>query len=870
MNAINKTIRSYDKTISQLPILFFMFVLASCPILGQQGPAKSLVQPKDYDMWHHLRNTQISGDGLWTSYKIDYEKAADTLFVLSYDGNTEYQFPNAHSAQFQPSKKTGYFAFKDDQKGIGVLNLSTGKTVWEMEAQRFDFDSTGNFLALYNPQQQEGYLKLWNLEKDQTTILKGIRDFKFDPLGKRALLISKDATETSIALLRLENMQQSVIIKTEKSEFLYPTWNESGDGLVFIESTQNSGQRLYYFEDKKTPMLRELDELDLRTLGSFAISKIPLSFSKDGERIFFWTHVPNNDSLKNEKDSVNVQVWKGTDQWIYTRQQVDWDFKHPDKLAAWWPKTKKIVQIGTSERPEVIFVGDEKYALTYNVLQYEPQYRQAPQSDFYITDLETGETSLFVKELETALGYLSIDPGGSYIAYFKDGDWWLYDIQKREHFNSTENLPFPLTYDYSPHTIAITPFGTMGWTTTGDFLVYDEFDVWKINLEGKSAMRLTDGREKGICYREYKGLYNGFRSLSDISRIKPKDFAKPIILSTEDSLFNKGFALLNPNSDVANYLNETGRISELRKAKFTDSVIYVKESSDAPPALWKKSGKEAKLLVQSNEQQHKFFIGKTELITYINDQGQKLHGILHYPDNFEMGKQYPMIVHVYEMIGYKFQKYQNPSDYNGTGYNYRNFTAAGYFVLEPDILIQKGNPGVSATDCVTKAVNAVLKKGSVNKEALGLIGQSFGGYETAFIISQTDMFAAAVVGAGVFDLTTTYHTINRDTGRAEHWHYENQQWQMGKSFYEAKELYKRNSPVEYAQNIKTPTLIWTGNKDYQVNWHQSEAMYLALRRLSVEVELLIYENEGHSLAVQKNQKDLTRRIQDWFNKYFKK
>ncbi len=867
---MKQNIKLNEQSISHLLILFFMFVLASCPILGQQGPAKSLLQPNDYDMWHHLRITQISGDGLWTSYKMDYEIEADTLFVLSYDGKTEYQFPNAHSGQFQPNKKTEFFAFKDDQKGIGVLNLSKGETVWEAEADRFEFDSQGNFLALYNPQSNEGFLKLWDLERDQTTELKGIQNFKFGPLGKRVVVISKDSTETTVSLLRLKDMLQSVIIKTKNSEFIYPTWNDTGDGLVFMESTPNSGQRLYYFEDKKTPMLRELDEIDLRTLESFAISKIPLSFSRDGERIFFWTHSPDNDSLNKEKDSVNVQVWKGTDKWIYPRQQVDWEFNHADKLAVWWPKTKKIVQIGTEERPEVILVGDEKYALTYNVLTYEPQFRQAPRTDFYITDLDTGETSLFAKELETALGYLSIDPNGKYIAYFLEGTWWLYDIENKKHLNSTGQTPNSFTYKFPPHTLDSTPYGNMGWTTKGEFLVYDEFDIWKIGAGTKNPKRLTNGRERDIRYREYKGLYNGFRSLSDISRDKPIDLAKPIILSTQDSLFIQGYALLEPGGKVKDLLNENGRITELRKAKFTDNYIYVKQKNDAPPSLWKKAGKDAKLLVQSNEQQHRFLTGKTELISYTIDQGQKLHGILHYPDNFEAGKQYPMIVYVYEMIGYKYQKYNNPSYYNGTGYNYRNFTASGYFVLEPDILIQKGNPGGSATDCVARAVNKVLEKGYIDKDAMGLIGHSFGGYESAFIISQTNIFAAAVVGSGIFDLTASYHNINKDTGRPEHWHYEDHQWQMGKSFYEGKELYKRNSPVEFAQNIKTPTLIWTGNKDYQVNWHQSEAMYLALRRLHVEVELRIYENESHSLAIQKNQKDLTKRIQDWFNKYLKK
>lgn len=247
-----------------------------------------------------------------------------------------------------------------------------------------------------------------------------------------------------------------------------------------------------------------------------------------------------------------------------------------------------------------------------------------------------------------------------------------------------------------------------------------------------------------------------------------------------------------------------------------------------------------------------------------------MHGLLHYPDDYTEGKQYPMIVHLYELFSNQYQNYSNPGIYNGDGFNYRNFTAKGYFVLEPDILIQEGNPGISATNCVVTAVNKVLDKGIINKDAIGVIGHSFGAYEAAFIISQTNLFSAAVVGAGVFDIVSSYHTIGQDYGRSKLYLYENQQWQIGKSFYEDREGYYNNSPMYHGANIKTPSLIWTGKNDYHVDWHQSEQMYLALRRLKVEVEMLIYENESHSLIQPKNQIDLSEKIQNWFDKYLKK
>jgi len=92
---------------------------------------------------------------------------------------------------------------------------------------------------------------------------------------------------------------------------------------------------------------------------------------------------------------------------------------------------------------------------------------------------------------------------------------------------------------------------------------------------------------------------------------------------------------------------------------------------------------------------------------------------------------------------------------------------------------------------------------------------------------------------------------------------------MEKSYYEDKERYSRNSPIEHAYKINTPTMIWTGDHDLRVDWHQSVEMYLGLRRLGAEVELLIYENEIHVLTKKENQMDLTNRVENWFSKYLK-
>ncbi|CAN0367174.1 unnamed protein product, partial [Ectocarpus sp. 4 AP-2014] len=196
------------------------------------------------------------------------------------------------------------------------------------------------------------------------------------------------------------------------------------------------------------------------------------------------------------------------------------------------------------------------------------------------------------------------------------------------------------------------------------------------------------------------------------------------------------------------------------------------------------------------------------------------------------------------------------------------YTADGYLVFYPDIRYKLNDPGVSAVGCIEAGVRAMISKGLVDKDHIGLIGQSFGGYETAFAITQTNLFATAVAGAAVTDLVSWYHTLGtRDHDRTNMFFFEDGQYRFKDSFYKNPKAYLRNSSLHHAANINTPLLLWTGEEDHHVDWHQSIELYLGLRRLDKECRLLIYPKEGHSLLKPKNQVDLTRRIKDWFDKY---
>lgn len=864
MEYSNNNEKPNNHAISQVCLFFFLFVLAICPVLGQGGQTTKIVKPEDYAMWHKLVAPDISGDGKWTSMRLSYKNANDTIYVMDTKGKKQYKLPNSKSGRFSPGKETTTFAFHHDSKGVGILNLFSGAIKW-VRAQRMEFSMDGRFLVCYTPSQEDGFLQLLDIKTNKTSIFQGVQHFSFSPLGDSAVMVKSDSLEARVELLKLEGPMSSTIVRTNSSEYLKPIWNWQGNGVAFIESTKNKKQRLYYFENGKNPILKEFDGMDLPLPNNFEIGNKSPFFSNDGKRIFFNTNEIGKDIVKKIEDTVKVQVWRGDDKLVYSRKQNDYSYQDLELLSVWFPHSGKVTPIGDLQMPKYILTGDQKYALTYNLLSNEPQYRKLPQFDFFLKDLETGESKVFMDDLE--LEEISMSPNGKFIAYFKDNHWWIYTIETNVHEKVTSKIPFPLNNKYLKDTDIVNPYGKMGWTETNDLLVYDEYDIWKVSPIALSPECLTPGRLTKTVYREYKLLNMWEYPLGFKSIFKGHDLSKEIILNITDSVFNHGFVKRKPNGQIDPFLIGTARISELRKAKFNDSYVFLEESYNSPPKMEFLKGKKRDTLFRSNPHHKKFAFGRTEIIPFKNNVGMDLHGLLHYPDNYDPGKKYPMIVHVYEMVADRFHYYVNPDMYREDGFNYRNFTSNGYFVLEPDIFIQVGNPGVSATDCVVTSVNKVLESNKIRENAIGLIGHSFGGYETAFIITQTNLFSAAVVGAGLFDMISSYHSITEDSGKTEFHLYEYRQYKMGKSYYEDREAYKSNSPMEFAHNINTPTLIWTGNEDTHVDWHQSQAMYLALRRRKLNVELLLYEKEAHSLLKPKNQIDLTLRIQDWFDKY---
>ena len=185
----------------------------------------------------------------------------------------------------------------------------------------------------------------------------------------------------------------------------------------------------------------------------------------------------------------------------------------------------------------------------------------------------------------------------------------------------------------------------------------------------------------------------------------------------------------------------------------------------------------------------------------------------------------------------------------------------------PDIPYEIGYPGESALDAVVPGVLSLIDDGFVAPDRIGVQGHSWGGYQIAYMITKTDIFAAAEAGAPVSNMTSAYGGIRWQTGMSRMFQYEQTQSRIGATLWEATSEYLHNSPLFYADKIRTPLLMMHNDEDGAVPWYQGIEMFVALRRLQKPAWLLNYNGEAHGLRREPHRKDWAVRMQQFFDHY---
>ncbi|HLW76920.1 MAG TPA: prolyl oligopeptidase family serine peptidase, partial [Bryobacteraceae bacterium] len=410
------------------------------------------------------------------------------------------------------------------------------------------------------------------------------------------------------------------------------------------------------------------------------------------------------------------------------------------------------------------------------------------------------------------------------------------------------------------HNVAKPPERPIGWTKDSSaVLLSDGWDIWKAPARGGDGVNLTvNGKRDKIRYRVR------YRLDADEKGI---DLSQPMYVGAYGEWTKKGgIGVVEPGKPGIQMLRwDDAHYQAMEKAKNADVYLYTRETEQDFPNFYATNAKleSGQRVTDANPQQKDFLWSNgVKLIDYSSDKGAKLQAALYLPANYQPGKSYPTIVYIYEKLSDQANHYPAPT-FNG--FNTAFYTSNGYAVLTPDIVYKVDDPGMSAVWCVLPALKAAIATGIVDAKKVGLHGGSWGGYQTAFLITQTNAFHAAFARAPLTDMIAMYNAIYWNTGGANQPIFESSQGRFTSGPWDDLEAYQRNSPVYHAKNVNTPFVMMHNDKDGAVDWTQGIEYFNTLRRLGKQVAMLSYKGENHSLRKPENMKDYTIRMKEFFD-----
>jgi dipeptidyl aminopeptidase/acylaminoacyl peptidase len=462
--------------------------------------------------------------------------------------------------------------------------------------------------------------------------------------------------------------------------------------------------------------------------------------------------------------------------------------------------------------------------------------------------------------------------------------YFTYNVNTGAIANITKSIKVPLFEEDDDHPDDPPPYGLMKWHENDKYVyVYDRYDVWQCDPEGKTAARsLTNGygRAHKIAYR-YTTVDKEEKYIND---------TQTVVFKTLNEVNKDGGLAFHfmRNKIFGDYGPAFGPFQigvQVIKAKNCDQYVYTKESFNQSPVLtvlyratiedlryepgthFKDSISEQELYA-TNPQQKNYNWLTAELVKWKMFDGNMSEGLLFKPENFDAKKKYPMILYFYEKNSDGLYLYRPPAPSAST-INIPYFASNGYLVFVPDIHYKNGEPGESAYNAVVSAAKYFTKMPWVNSTKMAIQGQSWGGYQVAYLVTRTNMFAAAEAGAPVSNMTSAYGGIRWQTGINRQFQYERSQSRIGYTLWQRPDLYIKNSPLFRADKVNTPLLITHNDADGSVPWYQGIEYFTALRRLGKKVWMLQYNGEDHNLVERRNRKDLSVRLGQYFDHFLK-
>jgi len=888
-------------------IAFILFVVIAA---GAAGQAKKPLDHSVYDSWNSIRGTALSRDGNWLTYQIAPQEGDGKAIVRNLaDGHT-IEVPHgslrfSSDSHFAVGMVTPPFIENRDAKRkkakpedmpkstLAIVNLASGTVTQIPRVASFTMpeEDTGWIAYQLEPPKPAAPAKTDTPPKPagdekpkktgQAWVVRNLSSGKEEQLAdvtavamaKRAPILayavaSKTEANDGVYELDLKSDAKSTLVSS-KLEVPQLTVSPDGRYCSYMLKAEDPKDKppvspelyLYNLSQKKG----ERVGLDSMPKNWSVNPKSALEFSDRSTRLVYSTYptppAPAKEIPDDEKVSVDVWTWK--DPKLQTVQLLEADRERTrGYMAVCDVATGKSLQVADPVLRDILVSDkqDGRYALCLTQEPYSIESSWDPEyQDAYVIDLSTGSRTQIMKHFK---GEVFMSPKGSYAALYnaEGGQWEGVNCATGDRSILSAGIPNSVANELNDVPDAAPAYGLEGWLDEHTPVIADRYDLWACDAAGDAKpSRLTDGR----------GLKIQFRTI----RLDPEDpylHRESLLLTSLNEETKDGGVYRLDRSGTVRLVTGPKSYGSFVKAKNADRLVFTRQDFVEYPDLWVTdlALQNPQKVSDANPQQKNYIWGKAELVRWTSLDGVPLQGILIKPENFDYGKKYPLITYFYERLSDDLNMYHPPAPSAST-INLPLFASNGYCIFIPDIPYRLGYPGSSAVSAILPGVESIVNRGYIDPKRLGIQGQSWGGYQVAYLVTQTNMFAAAEAGAPVGDMFSAYGGIRYGSGLVREMQYEHGQSRIGGTPWDSTLRYIENSPVFFADKVQTPLMIMSNDKDGAVPHTQGIELFTALRRLQKPCWMVVYNGEDHNIVERKNRKDLSVRLSQFFDHFLK-
>ncbi|MDO9254270.1 MAG: prolyl oligopeptidase family serine peptidase [Bacteroidales bacterium] len=888
------------------------------PLISDNGKFVSYeINPQKGDGWLHLQNPEANRhDSLYRGQSDVFSSNSDLLaFRIVQPEDTLHKLKLAKKKKDElPKDSLGIWLLEKDTiirfAGLKSFQLPKEGGAWvawlyekPKEKEKNDKSDTVQKLTpdtlTAKPKEVPGKPKdkdkkkkkgaFADIETANLTLLNPIANQKFESENVTETAFAKNGSLLTFITLKKDSIDSIAVnifdtrsLKMQKI-FEKPGFAKKvmaandGKSVAFLFTSDTAKVKrygLYLWDEKSNKTNLVADTSAVGVPSGWEVSENgTLVFSDDGNKLYFGTapkKLPESKDTLLDEEKVKVDIWSWNDGRLQSQQlkKLDDDLKK-NYLSVYRIAEKRIVQLADTlmEQVRTFRKGNADFALGTTNKPYEilSSWEGTSYRDIFLVDTKTGSRRLLLKK-HPATAELS--PAGKYLLYYEiaDSTWNTLQVATGKKFCLTGSLPVSFSDEENDQPDQPNPYGIGGWTTEdASVLIYDRYDIWLLNPENKTAPVLLTANGR-VSKTEYRYVKTDPEALD----INPKE---PLLLkATEDVSCRSGYAklLLSEPGKTTNLIISDHEYFNPLKAKNAQQMLWQRSSYIEYPDLWTgtSSFTNVKKLSTTNPQQNQYLWGSVEHVSWTSFDGGQLRGLLYKPENFNPSKKYPMIAYFYEKYSNEINSHYVPSPSRSI-VNFTFYNSNGYIVFVPDINYRSGEPGRSAYDDIISGTMAMTKLPYIDADRMGIQGQSWGGYQVAYLVTQTGMFKAAMAGAPVSNMTSAYGGIRWESGIVRQSQYEHGQSRLGANLWENRNLYIENSPIFYANKITTPLLIMSNDNDGAVPYYQGIELITAMRRLQKPAWLLCYNGEEHNLTKRPSRQDLSIRMSQFFDHYLK-